>query len=395
MANHIDYEDFNAWTNGVPVEEEAFEQIRRIARLPFVRKPALMPDVHVGIGSTVGSVIPTYKAIIPAAVGVDIGCGMAAVKLDGINSSQLPDNLYDLRCQIEKVVPVGFDQHMLYQVVDDDLFSRFCDLLRDDVLKLSNKEQAQLTQKMFKQMGTLGGGNHFVELCVDTEQNVWLMLHSGSRGIGNILGSRFIEIAKEDMRTYHINIPDKNLSYLSEGTKNFDSYVRAMLWAQDYALENRKQMLHNVLNILHANLPSFSISKTVVNCHHNYVEMENHMGKNLWITRKGAVRARLGDLGIIPGSMGARSFIVRGLGNPLSYHSCSHGAGRVMSRKRAKQEISLEEHIQSTNGVECRKDAGVIDESPKAYKDIDAVMAAQSDLVEIVAELKQVLCIKG
>lgn len=386
------------WTHGVPVDHKAREQLRNVADLPFIHKHvAIMPDVHVGRGATIGSVIPTKGAVIPAAVGVDIGCGMAAQRLGGITAADLPDSLKAIRDEIEARIPVGFSMH------DSDRASRFrfdsnkkfFDWLHDTHPKLGKKRKLALHQVAARQQGTLGGGNHFIELCLDQDDGVWVMLHSGSRGIGNELGSYFINLAKDDMRTHFINLPDSNLAYLSEGTQHYDDYLRAMNWAQNYARMNRESMMLDVLEILSISLPEFSLPEKAVNCHHNYVELENHFGANVLVTRKGAVRAREGDLGIIPGSMGAKSFIVRGKGNVNSFHSCSHGAGRVMSRSQAKQVITLEEHVAATEGVECRKDAGVIDESPAAYKDIDAVMAAQTSLVDVLYTLKQVLCVKG
>jgi len=272
---------------------------------------------------------------------------------------------------------------------------RWVDGILESFPKLSRKGNRSLGKKAALQCGTLGGGNHFIEICLDTEDRVWVMLHSGSRGVGNVIGRYFIEVAKEDMRVHHINLKDRNLAYLSEGTQHFDDYVHAVSWAQNYARANRDTMMKLVLNVLRRHLGKFGIKEQAINCHHNYVQRENHFGENVWVTRKGAVSAREGELGIIPGSMGARSFIVRGKGNAESFHSCSHGAGRVMSRGKAKNAITVDQHKEATKGVECRKDKGVLDESPAAYKDIDAVMAAQEDLVEVVHTLKQILCVKG
>lgn len=388
-----------AWTRGVPMDEKSKGQLRNIANMPFIHHHvAAMPDVHFGIGATIGSVIPTKGAVIPASVGVDIGCGMAAVKLRDISASLLPDDLSEIRSRIEQTIPVGFGKHSpdkwdkLYAGTDAAAFLRF---LRDSHPKIVARRKDDAETIAVSQFGTLGGGNHFIELCLDKQDGVWVMLHSGSRGIGNAIGTYFIELAKQDMRTHFINLPDSNLAYLPEGTEHFKDYMYAVAWAQGYAARNREHMLASLLRILSEFLPRTFISEKAVNCHHNYVDRENHYGENVLVTRKGAVRAREGDLGIIPGSMGARSFIVRGKGNPASFHSCSHGAGRVMSRGEAKRKITIEDHEAATAGVECRKDSGVLDESPAAYKDIQAVMAAQADLVDVVAELKQVLCVKG
>lgn len=387
------------WTDHVPVEEEAVEQLSKLSELPFLFKHlAVMPDVHVGKGSTVGSVIATKGAIIPAAVGVDIGCGMIAVKTS-LTASDLPDSLAQIRSDIEAAVPHGFvsnvsagqskGSHIKPNLCMDlhwsDLLSGYVDHVRDILPG----------QSPWLQLGTLGGGNHFIELCLDLDQNVWIMLHSGSRGIGNKIGTHFITKAKEEMKRWYCNVPDQDLAYLPEGTKHYDDYCTAVDWAQQYAMANRQVMLNSVLGVLTRHLPPFTMTESAINCHHNYISKENHYGENVMVTRKGAVRARKGDLGIIPGSMGARSFIVEGLGNAESFHSCSHGAGRVMSRTEAKRRISLADHVEATNGIECRKDADVIDESPKAYKNIEDVMNSQTDLVRVVAELRQVLCVKG
>lgn len=389
------------WTRGVPVDDRAREQLAMAARMPFIFKHvAAMPDVHVGIGATVGSVIPTKGAIIPAAVGVDIGCGMMAARTSLV-ASDLPDNLEAIRTAIEKAVPHGRDVGRgkrdkgswgdpSTDVVNkwNGLAGRFS-LITEKYPKLAKTNNVT-------HLGTLGTGNHFIELCLDREDRVWVMLHSGSRGVGNAIGTYFIELAREDMRRWFINLPDTDLAYFPEGTEHFDDYFEAVDWAQDYARNNREMMMQNVIDALRVEISKpFEAALEAVNCHHNYVSRENHFGQNILVTRKGAVRAAKGTMGIIPGSMGARSFIVRGLGNAESFCSCSHGAGRVMSRTEAKKTVSLAEHIKATEGVECRKDEGVIDETPTAYKSIEAVMAAQSDLVEIVHELKQVVCVKG
>ncbi len=383
-----------SWTEGVAFEDQAFAQVLNVTSLPFIhRHVAVMPDVHWGIGATVGSVIPTKGAIIPAAVGVDIGCGMVAARTT-LTANDLPDSLSGIRAEIEDAVPVGQGEHKVSPYKDTYRKSGLGGLLEKHP-KLATMTRGNIWDKAVRQTGSLGGGNHFIEVCLDTEDRVWVMLHSGSRGVGNLIGRYFIEIAKEDMRTHHINLRDVNLAYVSEGTQHFNDYVEAVGWAQDYAANNRDVMMKLVIAALRKHLPDFKIEDAAINCHHNYVQQENHFGANVWVTRKGAVSAREGQLGIIPGSMGERSFIVRGKGNPESFCSCSHGAGRVMSRGKAKEAISLDDHAEATRGVECRKDVGVLDESPAAYKDIDAVMAAQDDLVEVVHTLKQVLCVKG
>ena len=386
------------WVRGVPLEPQAHEQLRNIASIPFVGPwVAVMPDVHLGKGATVGSVIPTRGAIIPAAVGVDIGCGMAAVRTT-LRASDLPDDLGPLRNSIERSVPVGNGRGGEHWKLPDSIETRVAEsglVGRLDAIK--QKHRKIRTDKLDRQIGTLGGGNHFIELCLDESDAVWVMLHSGSRGTGNLIGSYFIERAREELgkRVLGFHVPDKDLAFFMQGEPLFDDYVEAVSWAQDYARENREAMMARVLHEMRHRLPKFQLEKMAVNCHHNYVQKETHAGVELLVTRKGAVSARTGELGIIPGSMGAKSFIVRGLGNADSFHSCSHGAGRVMSRTAARQQITLAQHREATAHVECRKDAGVIDESPAAYKDIDAVMAAQSDLVEIVHTLRQVVCIKG
>lgn len=391
-----------SWTKGVQVEEVARQQLRNIASMPFIHKHvAVMPDVHLGMGATVGSVIATKGAIVPAAVGVDLGCGMMAVKLS-INASQLPDNLHSIRNEIEAVVPHGRTDNG----GKNDL-GAFGDLpashserwnrLEAEYNEITEKHPKAKAYNSWRHMGTLGTGNHFIELCIDQNDSVWVMLHSGSRGAGNRIGMYFIEKAKQEMERYHISdyLPDKDLSYLVEHTEIFDDYVGAVHWAQEFALENRKAMMEAVLGSLRKHLPEFAVTEEAVNCHHNYISMENHFGSNVWVTRKGAVRAREGDLGIIPGSMGTGSFIVKGKGNKDSFCSCSHGAGRAMSRGEAKRKITLEQHAEAMKGIEARLDKDVLDESPAAYKDIGAVMAAQDDLVEIVYRLNQVLNVKG
>ena len=389
------------WTRGVPVEDEARAQLSRTAKMPFIFKHvAAMPDVHVGIGATVGSVIPTKGAVIPAAVGVDIGCGMMAARTS-LMAHDLPDGLEGIRSTIEQAVPhgrsVGRGQrdHGSWGSPPPAIIEAWATLVARFEHLCEKFPRLKNTNNLVH-LGTLGTGNHFIELCLDEEGRVWVMLHSGSRGVGNAIGTFFIELAKQDMRKWHINLPDENLAYFSEGTDHFDDYVEAVGWAQDFAALNRRTMMANVIAALRSQVAKpFEAELEAVNCHHNYVTRENHFGENVLVTRKGAVRAAKGILGIIPGSMGAKSFIVRGLGNPESFDSCSHGAGRIMSRTAAKKLVTLDEHIRDTEGVECRKDAGVIDETPKAYKPIEAVMAAQADLVEIVHTLKQVVCVKG
>lgn len=391
-----------SWTRGVPVDDGAWRQLENTASLPFIFKHvAVMPDVHFGMGATIGSVVPTRGAIIPAAVGVDIGCGMMAVQTS-LTASDLPTSLSQLRTAIEKAVPHGRSDNGgrrdegawgdVPAAIDNvwaDLAERFAVITaKTPRLERSNHRS---------HLGTLGTGNHFVEVCLDESQHVWIMLHSGSRGIGNAIGTTFIEKAKNTLRKHDHKINDDNLAWLDAGSDDYDDYVFAVSWAQDFAKQNRAIMMKATLNALAKTkgIPSFTHDKMVVNCHHNYVATETHFGQEILVTRKGAVRAGYGDYGIIPGSMGAKSFIVRGKGNPDSFCSCSHGAGRTMSRTEAKKQITLAEHRTATEGVECRKDKEVIDESPRAYKDIDAVMAAQSDLVEIVHTLKQVVCVKG
>ncbi len=389
------------WTRGVPVDDKARDQLTRAAKMPFIFKHvAAMPDVHVGIGATVGSVIPTKGAVIPAAVGVDIGCGMMAARTS-LMAHDLPDNLEGIRRAIELAVPHGRSvgrggrDKGSWSNPPAAIVTAWANLVERFDLICAKYPRFKNTNHLMH-LGTLGTGNHFIELCLDEEARVWVMLHSGSRGVGNAIGTYFIELAKQDMRKWHINLPDEDLAYFPEGTDHFNDYVEAVGWAQDFAALNRRMMMTNVIAALRSEITKpFEAELEAVNCHHNYVTRENHFGENILVTRKGAVRAAKGVLGIIPGSMGAKSFIVRGLGNEESFHSCSHGAGRVMSRNEAKRRVSLDEHIRDTEGVECRKDAGVIDETPKAYKPIEAVMAAQADLVEIVHTLKQVVCVKG
>ena len=383
------------WTDDV--EASALTQLKNLSRLPFISSNgvACMPDVHAGIGSTVGTVIATERAVIPAAVGVDIGCGMNAVRLS-LKASDLPDNLKPLRDAIESKIPLGAGGRLQKE---EDLNERYKRLPSTEFYlceDLNAIVKGNYWEKAGSQLGTLGSGNHFIEVCIDENQDVWIMLHSGSRGIGNMIGTHYIAKAKRQMEKFFISLPDDDLAYFPEDTEDFNNYMNAVGWAQNYALENRRLMMEKVIEVMRKELPvEFTITQEAINCHHNYVEKENHFGRNMWVTRKGAIRARSGDLGIIPGSMGQRSYIVRGKGDLQSYCSCSHGAGRVMSRAEAKRRFSIADLITQTEGVECRKDEAVIDEIPASYKDIDQVMANQTDLVEVVHQLKQVLCVKG
>lgn len=396
-------DNVKSWTSGVEVEWEAIQQLRNIAALPILAgHVAVMPDVHLGKGATVGSVIPTKAAIIPSAVGVDIGCGMAAVRTE-ISAKDLPDSLATLRSRIERVVPVGFASHAeVVNPVRDGL--RGAQLAntgrklteRFGKLKILEIIRHRDAARIFKQLGTLGGGNHFIELCLDESDVVWLMLHSGSRNIGKTIGETAITLAREIAERKERRLRDRDLAWLDEGTIEFDMYIEGLRWAQDYAAHNRALMLHAVLKALREEFDrEIATFESAVQCHHNYATVEEHFGQQVWVTRKGAVSARRGELGIIPGSMGAKSFIVRGKGNEDSYCSCSHGAGRRLSRTAAKRSFTLSDLEEQTAGVECRKDAGVLDEIPRAYKSIDAVMAAQAELVDVVHTLKQVMCIKG
>ncbi len=390
-----------AWVRGVPVEEAAKGQLRNVAALPFIHGHlAVMPDVHFGRGATVGSVIPTVGAIIPAAVGVDIGCGMMAARTS-LHASDLPDNLEGIRSAIEQAVPHGRDvgrskrDKGSWGDPPPEIVSAWA-TLAERFKRITDKYPRLEKTNNLVHLGTLGTGNHFIELCLDEKDEVWVMLHSGSRGVGNAIGTFFIALAKEDMRKWFINLPDENLAYFSEGTEHFDDYVEAVGWAQDFAALNRRMMMTNVIRAIRSVIAKpFEAELEAINCHHNYVRKERHFGEEVLVTRKGAVRAAEGVMGIIPGSMGAKSFIVRGRGNRESFDSCSHGAGRLMSRTEAKKRFTLDDHAQATASVECRKDEGVIDETPGAYKDIDAVMTAQADLVEVVHTLRQVVCVKG
>lgn len=389
------------WTQGVPVEDDARKQLMNTAQMPFIfRHLAVMPDVHLGKGSTIGSVIPTVGAIIPAAVGVDIGCGMIAARTS-LTASDLPDNLAGLRSAIERAVPHGRsvsrggrDKGAWEDV--PELADHAWSALAGRFKVITDKYPRLEKTNNRKHLGTLGTGNHFIEVCLDEAQRVWFMLHSGSRGVGNAIGNLFIELAQADMRQHIANLPDRDLAYFEEGSEHFDDYVEAVSWAQDFAKQNRAMMMHAVIAAARQVITKpFEANLEAVNCHHNYVQKEQHFGQEVLVTRKGAVSAQKGQLGIIPGSMGARSFIVRGLGNEEAFCSCSHGAGRTMSRTKAKKLFTVEDQIRATAHVECRKDEDVIDEIPMAYKDIDAVMHAQRELVEVVHTLRQVVCVKG
>ncbi len=395
-----------AWVRGVEVAENARAQLRNTARLPFVHGHlAVMPDVHWGLGATIGSVIPTIGAIVPAAVGVDIGCGMHAVRTT-LTAEHLPDDLKPMRHAIERAIPHGRSpgrkgggKHDVgaWGKVPKEVERLWKAKLADGFGLLCERTPSLQRTNNVNHLGTLGTGNHFVEVCLDEEQRVWFLLHSGSRGVGNRIASIFIERAKQDLGRALGNLPDEDLAYLTEGSRHFHDYVEAVLWAQEFARLNRLAMMRNLIEAVGGvkGVRRFEIDGSAVDCHHNYVAREHHLGRDCWLTRKGAVRAGRGELGILPGSMGARSFVVRGKGNPDSFESCSHGAGRAMSRNEARRRFSLEDHAAATRGVECRKDAGVLDETPAAYKDIDAVLAAQRDLVEVVHTLRQVVCVKG
>lgn len=391
-----------AWVQGVELDDGARRQLQTTARLPIIHSHvAVMPDVHWGLGATIGSVIPTVGAIVPAAVGVDIGCGMCAVRTTLV-ASDLPDSLKGMRMMIEHAVPHGRSAGRRrdkgsWSEVPTRAGNLWNEHLRVRFESLCDRYGSLKSTNNIAHLGTLGTGNHFIEVCLDETDQVWFMLHSGSRGVGNRLARIFIERAKKDMENHLGNLPDKDLAYLQEGSPAFDDYVEGVEWAQDFARINRQVMMENVVEAVRKvrDLPEFKADLLAVNCHHNYIARETHFGKECYITRKGAVRAGMGELGIIPGSMGAKSYIVRGKGNEDSFSSCSHGAGRVMSRTQAKKIYTIDDHIAATSHVECRKDAAVIDETPMAYKDIDAVMEAQAELVDVVHTLRQVVCVKG
>jgi tRNA-splicing ligase RtcB (3'-phosphate/5'-hydroxy nucleic acid ligase) len=411
LAGGLHCHPIKCWTDGVELEEAAQKQLHNVSSLPFIYKHiAVMPDVHWGMGATVGSVIPTKGAIVPAAVGVDIGCGMIAQRLN-VNASRLPDNLHQVRLTIESAVPCGrssdnpmSDEGSWRGLYPDDVASVWSTELQNWHAAIVEKHPGLKRANTINHLGTLGTGNHFIEVCLDETNQVWVVLHSGSRGIGNRIGSYFIELAAQDMAKYFITLPDRDLAFLPEHTEAFHDYIWALNWAQRFAFENRALMMKHTLAAIARELKTDVYDLTVpmdlgkpmiINCHHNYTAKEQHFGEVVWVTRKGAVSAKAGELGVIPGSMGAKSYIVRGKGNPESFESCSHGAGRRMSRGEAKRTFSVLQHCAATAGVECKKDASVIDETPGAYKDIDAVMAAQADLVDVVHTLKQVVCVKG
>lgn len=407
MNQYSEYETQGAplklWDSAGPFEAGAMQQLRNVAALPFVfHHVAGMPDVHWGKGATVGSVIATKAAIVPAAVGVDIGCGMMAVRVS-LTASDLPDNLAAIRAEIERAVPKGMESSpkanhakggwsITPNAVARAWYDKFEARWRAIVAK-----HPKVDGKTSDQLGSMGGGNHFIEVCLDEEDRVWVMLHSGSRGTGNRIGTYFIDAAKEAIARERIDfhMADKDLAFLSEGSQLFEDYIEAMHFAQDYAMANRELMMIRVLEALRTHVRGFKTDKQAINCHHNYATREMHFGERVWVTRKGAVSARAGELGIIPGSMGTGSFIVEGLGNEQSFCSCSHGAGRVMSRGEAKRRITLDQHVAAMKGIEARVDEGVLDESPAAYKDIGAVMDAQQDLVRIRHRLRQIVNIKG
>jgi tRNA-splicing ligase RtcB len=374
------------WTGDI--EPEAERQLRNIAKLPFLFKHvAVMPDVHFGKGATVGSVIATRDAIIPAAVGVDIGCGMAAVPTHLTSADFADGDVAALRHSIERGIPVGFNSNKQP---------------RDAALAWARtQKQARgrtTSEKALCQLGTLGGGNHFIELCTDERDRVWIVLHSGSRNLGKTLAEQHIKIAQKLADRFAIDLPDADLAYLNAGTPEFAAYIDDLKFAQEYAFENRREMLDAIVKDVRRFFDRKGRAVAFddpINCHHNYVAWEHHFGKDVIVTRKGAIRARSGDLGIIPGSMGTRSYIVEGLGNEESFTSCSHGAGRRMSRSKARKQFTAADLAAQTEGVECRKDAGVIDEIPAAYKDIDRVMQQQRDLVQVRHTLKQFMCVKG
>jgi len=422
--NHI---PIKLWNRGLPeLESQAMNQLRKTAQLPIIHPQgmAVMPDCHWGIGATIGSVIPTTHAIVPAAVGVDLGCGMIA-SLTTLTANQLPDNLSQLRYEIEAAIPHGRTSEgnasndrgawnnsttalsaglsvvkTGNQSIPDFVVKRYRQELNAEFQSIASKHKKIGKGNLENHLGTLGTGNHFIEVCLDESDRVWLMLHSGSRGVGNRIGMYFIELAKKDMGRVLSQLPDRDLAYFTEGTQHFDDYVEAVSWAQKFARMNREVMMELLVNALKKwtkmnGIPDFKTHVTAVNCHHNYVSRETHFGESMLITRKGAVRADKGMLGIIPGSMGASSFIVRGKGNPHSYNTCSHGAGRLMSRKAARLKFTVKDHEKATLKVECRKDSDVIDETPAAYKPIELVMEAQKDLVEVVHTLRQIVCVKG
>lgn len=386
----------------VPIDEKTIQQAKTYCSMPFVTHASLMPDAHYGKGSTVGSVVATQKVIIPAMVGVDIGCGMMAVKTS-LKAEDLPSSLKFMRQNIESLIPHGRsnkggknDKGSWRHRIPKEVESRWNQELKTDFEKIGEKHPKIKKSNHINHLGSLGGGNHFIEVCLDLKNSVWIMLHSGSRGVGNRIGTYFISLAKEDMKKHFINLPDEDLAYIPEKSSYFQDYFHTLLWAQKYAKINREIMMDRAITAVRDNVKiPFQITDQAINCHHNYVTKETHYNKEFWVTRKGAVKAGKGDMGIIPGSMGAKSFIVRGKGNRDSLQSCSHGAGRLMSRNEAKRSFNKTDMKEQTKGIECKKDSSVIDEIPKAYKPIEKVMAAQSDLIEVVTELRQIICVKG
>ncbi len=405
VENPLGGKNLKLWNSHGAFEPQAMQQLYETAALPVIYKHvAGMPDVHLGYGATVGSVIATEKAIIPSAVGVDIGCGMCAVRTT-LTANDLPDSLSHVRAAIERKVPHGRSGNGRqnhdkggWKIIPNSVGTEWRANLEARFDTITSKHPKVGKSNSINHLGSLGGGNHFIEVCLDLEDRVWVMLHSGSRGVGNAIGRYFIERAKAEAEKYRVTdyLPNGDLAYFVEHTENFDDYVEAMSWAQDFASINRKIMLDRTLAALRDTISKpFTLDARAINCHHNYAEREHHFGQDVWVTRKGAVRAREGDLGIIPGSMGAKSFIVRGLGNADSFCSCSHGAGRVMSPTEAKRQVSVEDHKAALEGIETRADSSTLDETPSAYKDIDAVMGAQTDLVEVVHQLRQVVNVKG
>jgi tRNA-splicing ligase RtcB len=393
-----------AWRRGVKFEDKAIEQLKNTARLPFIfRWMAAMPDTHWGMGSTVGTVLPTKDAVVPAAVGVDIGCGMMAIRTQFRRESFR--DLAEIRAAIEAAVPHGRTCNggigdvggwartpesvapaAVMQVWESEFAAAYTEITAE--------HPGATAKNTLSHLGTLGTGNHFIEVCADTDERVWIVLHSGSRGLGNKIGGYFTDVAKDLCKRWFIELPDPDLAFLPRGDAAFSAYTKAVQFAQRFAWRNREIMMENIVVAL-APLTGMVNEQERIHCHHNYVAWESHFGENIMVTRKGAVRARTGDMGIIPGSMGARTYIVRGLGNPDSFHTCSHGAGRAMGRREAVRQFTLADHVKAAEGVECLKDASVLDETPGAYKDIEAVMAAQTDLVEPVHRLKQFVCVKG
>jgi len=392
------------WTEGVPIEDEVWNQMEDINKLPFVVGTAIMPDAHVGIGCSIGSVVVTKGAIVPSIVGVDIGCGMAALNTH-LNYHMIKLDFEKVKENIEKVIPHGFTRKRkvrdkgTWGNVPDFIQKIWNEELKDDFDYLCGKYK-KIRQHItnVNQLGTLGTGNHFIELSKDEDNNMWIVIHSGSRGIGNKMARVFQDIAKKECRKWMSDIPNPDLAFLPEGSEYFYDYIKVVKWAQKYAKLNRQIMMQRVMDVF---FDMFEVQPVkmkmdnMIDCHHNFTDRENHNKQNVLVTRKGAIRARKGDLGIIPGSMGACSYIVEGLGNEDSFNSSSHGAGRLMSRTKARNMITVEEHIEATNGVICKKDESILDESPAAYKNIDDVMDAQKDLVKIICKLKQFVCIKG